>query len=66
MNKSYNMSVLEKKTQVRFNASVKLQLAIEAYMEKKGVTKGAVIEEFLLGSKVLQKEIQNIVKLYGY
>jgi len=59
-------SVNDKRTQVRFYCPVLLEQAIERYMKKKGVKKGEAIEEFLMGSETLQKEMEEIRKFYDY
>jgi len=63
---SREKSVLDERTQIRFNCEVKLSLAIERYMKRKGVSKGKAIEEFLIGSKTLQEEVKKVEELYRY
>lgn len=58
-------SALYTKTQVRFNASMLLQLAIEDFMREKGVSKGEAIETFLLGSVTLKERMGKIESFHG-
>ena len=66
MSKKQSSDALNKRTMVRSYIPIKLELAIEAYMNRKGIKKGEAIEEFLMGSKTLQEEVKRIEKFYEY
>lgn len=59
-------NVLDKRTQIRFQGRVILELAIESFMSKKNITKSDAIEEFLMGSATLQEEMKKIREEYTY
>ena len=59
-------SVLEKRTQLRFQGIVVLEMAIEKFMARKKISKSRAIEEFLMGSETLQKEMKVIRSEWNY
>lgn len=59
-------NVLDKRTQIRFQATVVLEMAIERFMKNKKISKSKAVEQFLLGSETLQEEIREIRKDYDY
>jgi len=66
MKRKQPTTALDKRTMVRSYIPIKLELAIEAYMKRKGIKKGEAIEEFLMGSETLKQEVEKIEKLYNY
>jgi len=59
-------SVLEKRTQLRFQGMVVLEMAIERFMARKKISKSRAIEEFLMGSETLKKEMKAIKAEWNY
>lgn len=65
MNERFD-TILDEKRQVRFHCKVSLIMAIERYMQQKGVTKGKAIESFLLGSETLKNIMEEVEKEHFY
>jgi hypothetical protein len=59
-------SVLDKRTQLRFQGLVVLEMAIERFMSRKNISKSKAIEEFLMGSETLKEEMLKVRKDYDY
>jgi len=59
-------SVLDKRTQLRFQGMVVLEMAIERFMSRKKISKSRAIEEFLMGSETLKKEMKAIKAEWDY
>jgi len=66
MKKRKENNVLEKRTQLRFQGKVVLEMAIERFMSRKKISKSKAIEEFLMGSETLQKEMDAIRSEWNY
>lgn len=65
MARKKDLDTLDKRTLVRIYLPLKLELAIDKFMAKKGINKGQAIESFLLGSETLQKEVEEVEAFYN-